>query len=124
MNDMTQAFILLLAGFVVVFVVLILLIVIVTLYGKIITSIQNRGKKNKTMTEEPSRPEPAAVVTKAEEAEIDDDGAISDEIIAVIAAAVDAVCGEKPHRVKSVRKSRNTRSAWSRAGVLDNTRPF
>ena len=128
MNDMTQAFILLLAGFVVVFVVLILLIVIVTLYGKIITSIQNRGKKkknkNKTMTEEPSRPEPAAVVTKAEEAEIDDDGAIPDEIIAVIAAAVDAVCGEKPHRVKSVRKSRNTRSAWSRAGVLDNTRPF
>ncbi len=125
MDNMMQAFILLLAGFVVVFVVLILLIIIVTLYGKIITSIQNKGKKKKTKTEVSPRIAPAAaVVNETEKAQIDDDGGINDEIIAVIAAAVDAVYGEKPHRIKGIKKSRSARSAWSRAGVLDNTRPF
>ena len=47
MNNMTEAFILLLAGFVVVFSVLIVLIAVVTIYSKIITSIQNAGKKKK-----------------------------------------------------------------------------
>ena len=126
MSNMTQAFILLLAGFVVVFVVLILLIIIVTLYGKIITTIQNKGKKKKekklTEKEEPSETVPK--VNAVSETEEMDDGEIPGEIIAVIAAAVDAVYGTKPHKIKSVKKSRNVRSAWSRAGVLDNTRPF
>lgn len=124
MDNMTQAFILLLAGFVVVFVVLILLIIIVTLYGKIITTIQNKGKKKKAKKEEPSETVPKVnAVSETEEMKISD-GEISGEIIAVIAAAINAVYGEKPHRIKSIRKSRSTRSAWSRAGVLDNTRPF
>lgn len=128
MSNMTQAFILLLAGFVVVFVVLILLIIIVTLYGKIITTIQNKGKKKKekklTEKEEPSETVPKVnAVSETEEMEMGD-GEIPGEIIAVIAAAVDAVYGTKPHKIKSVKKSRNVRSAWSRAGVLDNTRPF
>ena len=125
MDNMTQAFILLLAGFVVVFVVLILLIIIVTLYGKIITAIQNKGKKKKTKAEETARKIPKEAVTvETYEDKGDDDGGIPDEIIAVIAAAVDAVYGEKPHKIKKVKKSRNTRSAWSRAGIIDNTRPF
>ena len=45
MGDMMQAFILLLAGFLVVFTVLVLLIVIVTLYSKIIRLTQDAGKK-------------------------------------------------------------------------------
>lgn len=123
MDNMTQAFILLLAGFLVVFVVLILLIVIVTLYSKIITSIQNGSKKKKAVEAEEvqtSAPAPAAAAVE----ETADDGEIPGEIIAVIAAAVDAVYGDKPHRIKAVKKSRAARSAWSRAGVLDNTRPF
>lgn len=128
MGDLSQAFILLLAGFVVVFAVLIILIAVVTIYSKIITSIQNAGKKKKTenktkkvvvMPSEPVRTEmPAPAGTD------DDNGEIPGEIIAVIAAAVDAVCGEKKHRIRSVKKARASRSAWSRAGALDNTRPF
>ncbi len=126
MGDLSQAFILLLAGFVVVFSVLIILIAVVTIYSKIITSIQNAGKKNENKTKKvvvmPS--EPVRTEMPAPAGTDDDNGEIPGEIIAVIAAAVDAVCGEKKHRIRSVKKARASRSAWSRAGALDNTRPF
>ena len=129
MNNMTEAFILLLAGFVVVFSVLIVLIAVVTIYSKIITSIQNAGKKKKEARNKNKEVVVSAPPAKAHTAYVpqtqdEDDGEIPGEIIAVIAAAVDAVYGEKKHRIRSVRKTRASRSAWSRAGVLDNTRPF
>ena len=125
MNAMTQAFILLLAGFIVVFTVLILLIIIVSVYSKIVSSVQNKGKKDKKTKPVVVKFEPpAAPVVTAETETAQDSDEIPLEIIAVIAAAVDAVYGEKPHRIKAVKKSRASRSAWSRAGVLDNTRPF
>ena len=125
MNAMTQAFILLLAGFIVVFTVLILLIIIVSVYSKIVTAAQNKNKKEKNKiipVKENDSPE-TPVVTANTQDDTDSDE-IPLEIIAVIAAAVDAVYGEKPHRIKAVKKARASRSAWSRAGVLDNTRPF
>ncbi len=127
MQNMMQAFILLLAGFLVVFSVLILLIVVVTLYSKIIRAAQNAGEKKKAKKQNEDKQESAEnnkvrAVTRAEIE--DDDGEIPGEIVAVIAAAVDAVYGEKPHKIKSVRKSRPARSAWARAGILQNTRPF
>ncbi len=124
MNNMTQAFILLLAGFVVVFTVLILLILIVTIYSKIVTSVQHAGEKKKTKKKIVHiEPEPTNTVSVSENAEETDDG-IPGEIIAVIAAAVDAMYEGKPHKIKAVKKQRIARSAWSRAGILDNTRPF
>ena len=122
MNNMTQALILLLAGFLVVFVVLILLIIVVSLYSNIISGIQK--KRHKTAVEEPeekiSKPGNLAPIVREEP----DDDEIPDEIIAVIAAAVDAVYGSKPHKIKTVKRSRTSRSAWARAGLADNTRPF
>lgn len=122
-----QAFTLLLAGFIIVFVVLILLIIIITIYGKIIQAAQGasekrKKKKNKVVVEEvppPSTAAPAVFGTTP------DDGEIPGEIIAVIAAAVDAVYGSGARaRIRLVKRSRPARSAWGRAGVSDNTRPF
>ena len=130
MNNMNLALTLLIAGFVIVFVVLILLIVIITLYGKIIqgaqkSSQQRKEKKRKNLgiIQRPkSEPTPAAVSKPAADTALNDE--IPDEIIAVIAAAVDAVYGGKPHKVRAVRRAGNVRSAWGSAGVIHNTRPF
>ncbi len=120
---------LLLAGFIVVFVVLILLIVIITVYGKIIQagqkSAENRREKKKIRRAEaegkPTEPSKASAYIPPNQL---DDDEIPGEIIAVIAAAVDAVYGDKPHKVRSVKRSRNGRSAWGNAGIMRSTRPF
>lgn len=117
---MERALILLLAGFIVVFCVLILLIAVVTIYSKIVVAVQS--KKAKLAPTEPTRE------FKNDELEdnnlvSENNGEIPGEIIAVIAAAVDAVYGEKPHKIRAVKKA-NSRSAWSRAGAAENTRPF
>lgn len=127
MGNMMQAFILLLAGFLVVFTVLVLLIVIVTLYSKIIRLTQDAGKKRKELTHEEAVEtfEPKRELRSLTRADIEEeDDEIPGEIIAVIAAAVDAVYGEKPHKIRSVKRERPARSAWSRAGAMQNTRPF
>lgn len=127
MGNMMQAFILLLAGFLVVFTVLVLLIVIVTLYSKIIRLTQDAGKKRKELTHEEAveTSEPKRELRSLTRADIEEeDDEIPGEIIAVIAAAVDAVYGEKPHKIRSVKRERPARSAWSRAGAMQNTRPF
>lgn len=124
MGDMKQAFILLLAGFIVVFVVLILLIVIVSLYSKLITSVQSGREIKKEKKRAVQSAENAEAQTTVAAFSEDNDGEIPNEVIAVIAAAVEAFYGDKPHRIKSVTRSARQRSAWARAGALDNTRPF
>ena len=105
---------------------LILLIVIVTIYSKIIRAAQNSGEKRKAVKAgNDEKQEENKIVRSVTREEIeDDDGEIPGEVIAVIAAAVDAVYGDKPHKIRSVRKSRPARSAWAKAGMLQNTRPF
>ena len=119
-----------LTGFVVVFAVLLLLILIIKLYGLIIEKAQgaaeNRKKKKlKESSEVPktsSAPvQPAKVIAKAPSV----DSGISDEVVAVISAAVSTMYGSSQGvRVKSIKKSDTGRSAWANAGVLENTRPF
>ncbi len=127
---MELAVTLLIAGFLIVFVVLILLIFIVTVYGKILQAVQksinNRKEKNQSQQAQQTEPDSKIENEAAAVAEITENsgGELSGEIVAVIAAAVDAVYGEKPHRIKSVKRSRQTRSAWGNAGVIENTRPF
>lgn len=117
-----------LTGFVVVFAMLILLIFIIKIYSAIVQKAQSagsnskKGKKNKD--EKPAeKPDasPAPVVT----ASAATDG-ISDEVVAVISAAVATMYGSSEKaRIKSIKKSSDGgRSAWAKAGVLDNTRPF
>ena len=102
-----------LTGFVVVFAMLILLIFIIKIYGAIIQKAQNAGKKSKEKKAETVAETPAPV-------------GVSDEVVAVISAAVATMYGSSEKaRIKSIKKSSDGgRSAWAKAGVLDNTRPF
>lgn len=118
-----------LTGFVVVFAMLILLIFIIKIYGAIIQKAQDAGKKSKekkaeTVAETPA-PVVAAPVVAAPVAPAQTDG-VSDEVVAVISAAVATMYGSSEKaRIKSIKKSSDGgRSAWAKAGVLDNTRPF
>lgn len=116
-----------LTGFIVVFAVLLLLIFIINIYGAIIQKAMQGGKKKKEKISEPENKAPvvasAANVPQAPAPSVQD--GISDEVVAVISAAVAAVSDSSSKtRIKSIKKSDGTRSAWANAGILDNTRPF
>lgn len=112
-----------LTGISVVFLGLILLIFFVWLMGKIFDAIKSNSKKKaETKTAVPeTKAAPASASAPAMEIE---DG-ISDEIVAVIAAAVAAMSDS--YTVKSVRKSTaksSRRTAWGIQGVSESTKVF
>ncbi len=119
-----------LTGFVVVFAVLVLLILIIKLYGFIIAKAQNAAenrKKAKLKQSSQSKPAdtPKAESVKPAQPQPQVQDGISEEVVAVISAAVATTYGSSQKlRVKSIKKSNSGRSAWANAGVLDNTRPF
>ena len=120
-------------GISVVFIGLIILIVLVTLYGKIFEGINKsaeakakakaeaeaKAKAAKAETEvkaAPAAPAPAPVV----------ENGIEEETVAAIMGALSAMyagSGKKPV-LKGVKAAKPRRSAWSAAGVMENTRPF
>lgn len=115
-----------LTGFVVVFAVLVLLIFIIKLYGSIVTTVQQAGKKKKKVVEKQKETPVTVRPVKAESkpAPVAKDG-VSEEVVAVISAAVSAMYGSpEKAKIKSIKKSSGGRSAWANAGLLDNTRPF
>lgn len=117
-----------LTGFVVVFAMLILLIFIIKIYSAIVQKAQSAGsnsKKGKKNKDEKPAEKPAAAPVPVVTASTATDG-ISDEVVAVISAAVATMYGSSEKaRIKSIKKSSDGgRSAWAKAGVLDNTRPF
>lgn len=117
-----------LTGFVVVFVMLILLIFIIKIFSAIVQKAQSAGsniKKGKKNKDEKPAEKPAAAPASVVTASAATDG-ISDEVVAVISAAVATMYGSSEKaRIKSIKKSSDGgRSAWAKAGVLDNTRPF
>lgn len=117
-----------LTGFVVVFAMLILLIFIIKIYSAIVQKAQSAGsnsKKGKKNKDEKPAEKPAVAPAPVVTASAATDG-ISDEVVAVISAAVATMYGSSEKaRIKSIKKSSDGgRSAWAKAGVLDNTRPF
>lgn len=111
------------SGFTIVFIMLILLILIISLFGVIMsnTTGKKKAKKNKT-AESKDAPQAPAASAAVEPAATDDD-----ETIAVIAAAVEAFYAGSGKRavVRSVKPSETFgRSAWSAAGIAQNTRAF
>lgn len=130
MDKFTISASMLLTGFSIVFAVLIFLIFIIWLYGFIISKAQSKAivkkteKKKVKVNKDPEKTEtPAENKKHIFKAEKDDDE-LSEEVVAVISAAVYSMYGStKKVRIKSIKKSRS-RSAWSNAGILNNTRPF
>lgn len=112
-----------LTGLLVVFVILALLIFFFILLGAIFKSIDNSKKKKAEASKEAKAAEPvqAAAEDVSSEAVNSDD-----ELIAVISAAVAAYTDGEGFTIKSVRKheGKRVRSAWSAAGITENTRPF
>lgn len=115
-------------GIVVVFLILAILVFLLWLMGKIFSGVSKSGEKKKKAAAEAEAavkaPEPEQQAEAAEEYyEEEDDG----ELIAVISAAI-AAYGEaegKQYKITSVRKrDKAARSAWSAAGIADNTRGF
>ncbi len=113
-----------LTGFVVVFAVLVLLIFIIKIYGGIVTKAQQSGNKKKKVVEKQKAAPVSVTPVKVAPAPVAQDG-VSEEVVAVISAAVATMYGSpEKARIKSIKKSSGGRSAWANAGLLDNTRPF
>lgn len=120
----------LITGFVVVFAVLLLLIGLIKVYGWIVTKALEVAEKKKAEKEELlAKQENAVDVKEVQKVEtpvatpVADNG-LTDEVVAVIAAAVDAMYGEGAVKVKSIKKVPQSRPVWGTAGIMDNTRPF
>ncbi len=127
MEFMKLGLIILLTGILVVFAILLLLIGIIKLYGTIVYSAQNKKNNKAKKEEEPAvKAEPAVETAAAEQSEAlqEDSSDVPGEIIAVIAAAVEAVFGQGAVKIKSVKKTSKRRSAWKSAGMAENTRSF
>lgn len=126
-EKITTSLTILITGFVVVFAVLILLIGLIKVYGIIVTKALESVEKKKLAKE-------AALKKNSESLDVADkplktpaivdDNALNEEIIAVIAAAVDTIYGEGTVKVKSIKRIPQSRPVWSTAGIMDNTRPF
>lgn len=117
----------LLTGFTIVFAVLFFLIFLIWLYGRIITNAQTKAAKRKTLkiqSERNDEPIEKVPVKTDSKAPVLKKSGISDEVVAVISAAVYSTYGSPEKvKIKSIKKS-SSRSAWANAGILNNTRPF
>ena len=118
-----------LTGLLMVFVILALLILIFWAMGQFFKAVD---KKKAAKLEAEKAAKAAEAAKKAAEAPVveeiaEDDFADDDEIIAVISAAIAAYSEQdgKQYEIRSIRrKDSRTRSAWSLAGIGENTRPF
>ena len=120
--DWGQAVATFVTGIVVGFSALLALVIIFWAFGKIMETISNA--RTKQPKQEKSQPAPAS--PKLVEV-VSDDG-LSDEIVAAITGAISAILSEEGSNgsfvIRSIKRTRQAPSAWSAAGVLENTRPF
>lgn len=114
-----------LTGFVVVFAVLVMLIVLISIYGAIVNGAQNSSKKKKEKAQTAENKVESVVKAPVITAPVNQTNGISEEVVAVISAAVATMYGSTEKvKIKSIKKTNGGRSAWANAGVLNNTRPF
>lgn len=120
--DWGQAVAVFFTGIVVVFAALVVLVLIFWIFGKIMGNV-GKPKEKKTKSEPqqiaPASPKLVEVVSE--------DG-LSDEVVAAITGAVSVILSEEGSTgsfvIKSIKRTRQTSSAWGTAGVIENTRPF
>lgn len=112
-------------GILVVFLILAILIFFFWLLGTLFKAVDKSKKKKLEAVAAAKAQETVQKVVEPvveETAEVEDDG----ELIAVISAAIAAYTDDEGFTIKSVRKhdGKRARSAWSAAGITENTRPF
>lgn len=114
-----------LTGILIVFAILAILIFLFWLLGTIFKNIDKKKKAEAAKAAAPAAP--VAVSAPAAAEEIEEDGDSDEEIMAVISAAIAAYAEEEgtSYTIRDVkRRDSRTRSAWSLAGIGENTRPF
>lgn len=116
-----------LTGILVVFIILALLIFFFWAMGALFSSLDKK-KKAKAQAEADAKKAAAPAVTAPAAPVIEDEPEEDDaEIIAVISAAIAAYSEQdgRQYAITSIkRKDNKARSAWSLAGIGENTRPF
>lgn len=106
-------------GMVIVFLVLVILILIIGVFGKMMAGGSKSTKEEKPVKAAPAPKKVAPVAA----APAQDEG----ELIAVIAAAVDAMYAGTGKRavIRNIKPAASSgRSAWATAGLLQNVRSF
>ncbi|MFR0869928.1 MAG: OadG family protein [Oscillospiraceae bacterium] len=114
-----------LTGILVVFFILAILIFLFWALGKTFQTIDKNRAAKAEAAKKAAAPAPAAVPATVEEIVEEDDN--DDEIMAVISAAIAAYAEEEgtSYTIRDVKKrDKRARSAWSLAGIGENTRPF
>ena len=113
-----------LTGILVVFFILAILIFLFWQMGTVFQNIDKSKKAKAEAARKAEAPAPQAAAP-VEEAVKDEDS--EEEIMAVISAAIAAYAEEEgtSYTIRDVkRRDKRTRSAWSLAGIGENTRPF
>ena len=113
-----------LTGILMVFAILVILILLFSIMGKVFGNIDKNKKKQ--VTDKPTEAK-VSEAPKTSAPAVEDFSTNDDEVIAVISAAIAAYSAQdgKSYQIKSIRrKDVRTRSAWSMAGIAQNTRPF
>lgn len=130
MSTLEIGIIVTITGIIIVFAMLILLVSVLQLFGYVSASIQKAHAKRADAIRT------AAMAAMSEDgnyfddktvaAVVEDNDGLSEEVVAVISAAVSSLyvnSGRKPV-IKAIKKSSSRRTAWSNAGIADNTRAF
>ena len=115
-----------LTGILVVFFILAILIFLFWVLGKTFQTIDKNKKAKAEAAKKAAAPAPVAAPAPAVE-EIAEEDDNDDEIMAVISAAIAAYAEEEgtSYTIRDVKKrDKRARSAWSLAGIGENTRPF
>lgn len=115
------AIVIILTGMVIVFFMLIFLTYLIKGYGAVIGKLLQKGAPKKP------REKPAEITLPAAPKAVPAvEAGVSGEVVAAISAAVYIMYGVSAAKITSIRRApqNQTRSAWSMAGLLDNTRPF
>ena len=126
MDDVQLSVIIILSGLFVVFLALIILTFVVQIFGKILSSFQNRKNKPKMNGGVEDKVGNAGGSSANIQAAVAaQKGSVPAEVIAVISAAVASMLGSASgFIVRSVTRSKGSRSAWSLSGLQEETRPF
>ena len=108
-------------GMSLVFLVLILLTYIIALQGKLFDALNAKKQKAAAEAAVKSQPQPPQLQEPMEAPPFVEEG-ISEEIVAVIAAAVASASGGK-YTLRAVKRA-GGRGSWGAAGVESGTEPF
>lgn len=129
--DWGETFAVVIMGMGVVFAVLIILVLLCWVFGKVFTGINNKAPEDKLTKEQKAEAKAKKALEKAQSklalstVKPEVESGIGDDIIAAISGAISCILGgNAKFALKSVKRSRSTRSSWNAAGIADNTRPF